>query len=640
MKEVLDIKYKELEESKPILEVLENYVMYKKKLDEILIGKERLNKQKFSEEEKVGIIEHGLPKKMCDPRNYVLPVKINGVVEMVALVDTRASVSVLPYSLYKDLGLGDLRPCQTNLTMVDNTQAKAMGEVKNVRIQIGYQAYVVYLLIFDISVDPELPLLLGRPFLRTCGAIIDMGRGSFEVGRDEDGNVKYGPITPSFIDIEDDMERTLAMEAYFNPFKNVIVTYKKVDGDGDWHARFKIVTPSGRKFNQAFKTKTTTRKLSGKFKAEDVLSFEDTLREMMILEYIYEGDGDMFVDYSWERALLIDNEIYLEWVLEFFSTLYFDKNVDRNNLMKEKCIWFRLCGHEHILTLPEFAILLGLFTEDEVKHRLFKVYFGKLEVDYKQFDHKDYWTRVGKPTLTNHMEVLVKEPLMRIVNKVIMGSLVHRVASRDRCQKRGLWMMSALEESRGVNLAWIITNHLYKHAPRTKENSISKMLADELDVENTCLTKETEMPTQAEEGSSEPRQEHRGLNSSWRDWNTSLSKIERGNVWRDSMLFGNIIVPNIPCPLAPSLADQGNLHTKLMSQPNIFHLYRRILISIPDPYTHYLNLGNQSNQGGSYGLGGDDYFTRAMPDFGGSSSRYAVRGLSRGVGFNDDDMDE
>ncbi|GKB28070.1 hypothetical protein Tco_0867471 [Tanacetum coccineum] len=45
MKEVLDIKYKDLEESKPILEVLENYVMYKKKLDEILIGNERLNKK-------------------------------------------------------------------------------------------------------------------------------------------------------------------------------------------------------------------------------------------------------------------------------------------------------------------------------------------------------------------------------------------------------------------------------------------------------------------------------------------------------------------------------------------------------------------------------------------------------------------
>ncbi|GKD86662.1 hypothetical protein Tco_1357816 [Tanacetum coccineum] len=53
--------------------------------------------------------------------------------------------------------------------------------------------------------------------------------GSFEVGRDKDGNVKHGPVATSFIDIEDDMERALAMEAYFNPFKNVIVFKKLVD---------------------------------------------------------------------------------------------------------------------------------------------------------------------------------------------------------------------------------------------------------------------------------------------------------------------------------------------------------------------------------------------------------------------------
>ncbi|GJT65264.1 hypothetical protein Tco_1016744 [Tanacetum coccineum] len=408
MKEVLDIKYKELEESKPNLEVLENYVMYKKKLDEILICKERINKKEFSEEDKVGITEHSLPKKMCDPRNYVLPVKINGVVEMVALVDTGASVSVLPYSLYKDLRLGDPRPYQTNLKMADNTQAKAMGELKN------------------------LPLLLGRPFLITCRAIIDMGRGilciydgvichtyfpkpqsksyveafemegeddwlgSFKVERDKDGNVKYGSVAPSFIDIKDDMERALAMEAYFNLFKNVIVFKKLVD-------------------------------------------FLDSL------------------------PVQLKN---LDWGNEGYGTY---KKVDGD-------------GDWH----------------------------ARLEVNDKQFNHKDYWTRVGKPTLTNHKEVFVKEPLMRIVHKVTVGSLVHR------------------------------------------------MLADKLDVENTCLKKETEMPTQAEEGSSEPRHEHGGLNSR-----------------------------------------------------------------------------------GSYGLGGDDYFTSTMPDFGGSSSGYAAGGSFRGSVFNDDDdMDE
>ncbi|GKE65933.1 hypothetical protein Tco_1520094, partial [Tanacetum coccineum] len=46
------------------------------------------------------------------------------------------------------------------------------------------------------------------------------------------------------------------------------------------------------------------------------------------------------------------------------------------------------------------------------------------------------------------------------------------------------------------------------------------------------------------------------------------------------------------------------------------------------------------NQGGSYGFGGDYYFTNAMPDFGENSSGYAVGGSSRGAGFDDEDMDE
>ncbi|GKB21702.1 putative ribonuclease H-like domain-containing protein [Tanacetum coccineum] len=224
-----------------------------------------------------------------------------------ALADTEESVSVFPFSLYKKLGLSDLRPYHSNLTMAENTQAKAMGEVRNVRIQIGYQAYLVEFLVLDILVDKELPLLLGCLFLRTCGAVIDIGRGTisiddgvirhtyfpkprakaylenfeideeddwlscFEVGHDENGNPKYGPVAPSFLDIKDKMDRALAIEAYFNPFKNIIVfkklidflgsllvplkntdwgneghgMYKKIEGDGAWHTKFEVITPSG-----------------------------------------------------------------------------------------------------------------------------------------------------------------------------------------------------------------------------------------------------------------------------------------------------------------------------------------------------------------------------------------------------------
>ncbi|GJR17234.1 hypothetical protein Tco_0965761 [Tanacetum coccineum] len=108
--------------------------------------------------------------------------------------------------------------------------------------------------------------MLWEKSIITCGAVIDIGRGTlciddgvihhtyfpksraksyldnfaqeeeeddwlscFEVGRDEDGNPKYGAVAPTFLYIEDDMERALAMEAYFNPFKNIIVFKKLID---------------------------------------------------------------------------------------------------------------------------------------------------------------------------------------------------------------------------------------------------------------------------------------------------------------------------------------------------------------------------------------------------------------------------
>nr|GEY70957.1 hypothetical protein [Tanacetum cinerariifolium] len=172
----------------------------------------------FRKKEKERIIERSLPKKLADPRNFVLPVHVNGTTPLNALADTGAS---------------------------------AMGQVKNGRIQIGYQAYTVDFLVLDILIDRELPLLLGRPFLRTCGALINMGRSTltiddevirhthylkprakpqvsdfdmaededwlscFEVGRDEGENQKYDSVALSFLDIKDEMERALVMEAYF-----------------------------------------------------------------------------------------------------------------------------------------------------------------------------------------------------------------------------------------------------------------------------------------------------------------------------------------------------------------------------------------------------------------------------------------
>ncbi|GJY81100.1 hypothetical protein Tco_1074133 [Tanacetum coccineum] len=142
---------------------------------------------------------------------------------------------------------------------------------------------------------------------------------------------------------------------------------------------------------------------------------------------------------KWRELQSVERHTYYERLSKL-------QGVDRTKLMMEKCIWFRLCGVEKVLNLPEFAVLLGLYEEDELNHTLFAIHFTKLEVNDKLFNHEAVWQRIGKQTSTNPRTSLIKEPHMRIVHKLLVGSLVHRDDSKERCQKRAIWTMSTLEE--------------------------------------------------------------------------------------------------------------------------------------------------------------------------------------------------
>nr|GEY87508.1 retrotransposon Orf1 [Tanacetum cinerariifolium] len=158
----------------------------------------------------------------------------------------------------------------------------------------------------------------------------------------------------------------------------------------------------------------------------------------------------------------------------------------------------RLCGEEHVLTLSEFAVLLGLYEQSELRDRVFAVYFNKLEINDKGFDHNSYWRKIGKPTKTNKRSSLVKDPLMRITHRLLVRTFVHITGRIERSQKLDLWLMSSLENGHFVNVAWVIALYLCKSGPRIKENNdvcgghyvtkIARSLGYLLDKEvNKCL---------------------------------------------------------------------------------------------------------------------------------------------------------
>ncbi|GJS72749.1 retrotransposon protein [Tanacetum coccineum] len=119
-------------------------------------------------------IDHNLPQKEKDPGSFTLPCFINNVCFDKALVDLGASVSVMPFSTYINLGLGVLSHTRLTIELVDRTIKQPRGIAENVLVRIGKFVFPIDFIILDIPEDDDVPLILGRPFLSTAHVKINV----------------------------------------------------------------------------------------------------------------------------------------------------------------------------------------------------------------------------------------------------------------------------------------------------------------------------------------------------------------------------------------------------------------------------------------------------------------------------------
>ncbi|GKD73348.1 hypothetical protein Tco_1331630, partial [Tanacetum coccineum] len=112
--------------------------------------------------------------KEKDPRSFTLPYFINNVCFDNALVDLGASVSIMPLSTYLNLGLGELAHTKLTVELADRTMKYPKGIAENVLVGIGKFTFPVDFIILDMPQDIKVPLILGRPFLSTARAKIDV----------------------------------------------------------------------------------------------------------------------------------------------------------------------------------------------------------------------------------------------------------------------------------------------------------------------------------------------------------------------------------------------------------------------------------------------------------------------------------
>ncbi|GJZ36219.1 mitochondrial proton/calcium exchanger protein-like protein isoform X1 [Tanacetum coccineum] len=119
-------------------------------------------------------INNSIPRKEKDPGSFTLPCFINNVCFDNALVDLGASVSVMPLSTYLNLGLGELAHTKLTVELADRTVKYPKGIAENVLVGIGKFTFPVDFIILDMPEDIKVPLILGRPFLSTARAKIDV----------------------------------------------------------------------------------------------------------------------------------------------------------------------------------------------------------------------------------------------------------------------------------------------------------------------------------------------------------------------------------------------------------------------------------------------------------------------------------
>ncbi|WKA10604.1 hypothetical protein VitviT2T_028169 [Vitis vinifera] len=110
---------------------------------------------------------------------------IGGKVVEKALLDLGASVNLLPYSVYKQLGLGELKPTSITLSLVDRSVKIPRGIIEDVLVQVDNFYYPVDFVVLDkdpiVKEANYVPIILGRPFLATSNSIINCRNGLMQL---------------------------------------------------------------------------------------------------------------------------------------------------------------------------------------------------------------------------------------------------------------------------------------------------------------------------------------------------------------------------------------------------------------------------------------------------------------------------
>nr|GEZ93979.1 reverse transcriptase domain-containing protein [Tanacetum cinerariifolium] len=180
------------------------------------------NKEKLNEMARTPMNEHcsavilnKLPKKLRDPGKFLIPCEFSGMDECLALADLGASINLMPLSMWKELSLPELTPTCMTLELTYRSVSKPIGIAKDDSVKVGMFHFPADFVVVDFEPDPRVPLILGRCFLKTGRALIDVHKGeltlrikneaiTYNLDQTSRYSANYDQMTANKIDVTDE----------------------------------------------------------------------------------------------------------------------------------------------------------------------------------------------------------------------------------------------------------------------------------------------------------------------------------------------------------------------------------------------------------------------------------------------------
>ncbi|XP_021645806.2 uncharacterized protein LOC110639246 [Hevea brasiliensis] len=120
------------------------------------------------------ILQRKLPPKLKDLGSFSIPFHIGESFSTKALCDLGPSVSLMPLSIYEKLNIGGLKPTNVSLKLANRLVKYLEGILENVPLKVGKFYILINFVILNMEENSHIPIILGRPFLITVNALIDV----------------------------------------------------------------------------------------------------------------------------------------------------------------------------------------------------------------------------------------------------------------------------------------------------------------------------------------------------------------------------------------------------------------------------------------------------------------------------------